>query len=375
MVEYIQTEVHCDLLHVHRTYPTRYPYLLESVAQAGLTARYDILFGFPEQTLELTELDTLKGEGFTPCGADFLANFDTWWSQHNLPAASGIPFPFTGGWFVYLGYELAAQIEPRLHYAGGRASAKTSHNSQPIAQHKLPVAYAARIPAAFIKDHSSGKLFLIAERGRTELLDLMQADLSALNQSAFRSRPLLNGALQEEPPQRYIDGVQRILRYIKEGDIFQVNLSREWCGELTEGVAAVDIYQCLREQNPAPFAGLAQYGDAAIISSSPERLVSVRDGIIATRPIAGTHPRDQTHLTDPDDMQTLLSHPKERAEHIMLIDLGRNDLGRVCVPGSVTVDELMTVESYAHVHHIVSNIRGRLRSSITPGQVLRAVFP
>jgi anthranilate synthase component 1 len=112
----------------------------------------------------------------------------------------------------------------------------------------------------------------------------------------------------------------------------------------------------------------------SIVSSSPERLVSVRGDLVETRPIAGTRPR-----TPGDDdaarIRELVGHPKERAEHVMLIDLERNDLGRVCMPGSVEVDELMTVESYAHVHHIVSNVRGRLRPDATPGDVLRAVFP
>lgn len=113
---------------------------------------------------------------------------------------------------------------------------------------------------------------------------------------------------------------------------------------------------------------------SAILSSSPERLVRVRDNVIETRPIAGTRPRG---VGDEDALlsQALLTHPKERAEHVMLIDLERNDLGRVCVPGTVQVDELMVLESYAHVHHIVSNVRGIKRPDVTPGQVIRAVFP
>ncbi len=113
---------------------------------------------------------------------------------------------------------------------------------------------------------------------------------------------------------------------------------------------------------------------SAILSSSPERLVRIHDNVIEVRPIAGTRPRG---VGDEDAAlsQALLAHPKERAEHVMLIDLERNDLGRVCVPGSVQVDELMVLESYAHVHHIVSNVRGIKRSDVTPGQVIRAVFP
>src|SRR3546814_21091 len=124
----------------------------------------------------------------------------------------------------------------------------------------------------------------------------------------------------------------------------------------------------------APFSGLFAGDGWAVVSASPERLVSVRGDVVETRPIAGTRPR-----FDGDDdgarIRELVGHPKERAEHVMLVDLERNDLGRVCVAGSVEVDELMGVESYAHVHHIVSNVRGRLRADATPGGVIRAVFP
>jgi anthranilate synthase component 1 len=140
-------------------------------------------------------------------------------------------------------------------------------------------------------------------------------------------------------------------------------------------VTAAALFDRLGVHNPSPFSGLASWPNAAIISSSPERLVAVRDGLVATRPIAGTRPRSDSVQMDAAYSQELLAHPKERAEHIMLIDLERNDLGRICVPGTIEVNELMVLESYAHVHHIVSNVRGRLRENITPGEVIRAVFP
>ncbi|MCC5869764.1 MAG: chorismate-binding protein, partial [Gammaproteobacteria bacterium] len=115
--------------------------------------------------------------------------------------------------------------------------------------------------------------------------------------------------------------------------------------------------------------------DFSIISSSPERLLSVRDGRVNTRPIAGTRPRDALEHTDRQLRRALHRSPKERAEHVMLIDLERNDLGRICIAGSVVVDEFMVLESYAHVHHIVSNVSGRLRRGVTPGEAIAAVFP
>jgi anthranilate synthase component 1 len=156
--------------------------------------------------------------------------------------------------------------------------------------------------------------------------------------------------------------------------VFQVNLSRGWRVRCAQAPRPADLHAALRRANPAPFAGLLQHDDWAIASSSPERLVELRGTRAQTRPIAGTRPR-----TPGDDdaarIRELAGHPKERAEHVMLIDLERNDLGRVCLPGSVEVDELMAIESYAHVHHIVSNVRGTLRAGVTPGQAIRAVFP
>ena len=144
---------------------------------------------------------------------------------------------------------------------------------------------------------------------------------------------------------------------------------------LAEGVDPATVYARLRAANPAPFAGLAVFADRAVASSSPERLVSIAGRVVQTRPIAGTYPRNPDRDADRALSEAMLTHPKERAEHIMLIDLERNDLGRVCRTGSIEVNELMVLESYTHVHHIVSNIRGTLRADVTPAQVIRAVFP
>jgi anthranilate synthase component 1 len=180
----------------------------------------------------------------------------------------------------------------------------------------------------------------------------------------------------EDEPGAYLEGVTRIKRYIRDGDVFQVNLSRAWTGAHEAGISPGAVYRRLRRHNPGPFCGLASHGDLAVVSSSPERLVRTSsDGLIETRPIAGTRPRGHDPRTDRGLSRVLMAHPKERAEHTMLIDLERNDLGRVCRPGSVQVNELMVLESYRHVHHIVSNVRGRLNDGVTPGQVIAAVFP
>lgn len=342
-----------DLLSLHERWPQRYPYLLESAARGG-DARYDILFALPAETLSSHD------------GDDFLAALDSAWRHAAADVQAGdAELPFRGGWFLYLGYELAAQIEPRLRLPG--------------ADDGLPTAFATRIPAAVIRDRRSGELVLVAEQAAQLArlaTDLAQLRLAQRGEGdAAPSLQPLPGTLREAPAETYLDGVRRCLRYIVDGDVFQVNLSRPWRGELDREVPPGEIYRRLRRHNPAPFAGLVLHADTAIVSSSPERLVRVCGRRVETRPIAGTRPRDAEAEADRALQRELLAHPKERAEHIMLIDLERNDLGRLCVPGSVAVDELMVLESYAHVHHIVSNVRGELRTGITPGAVIRAVFP
>ena len=152
-------------------------------------------------------------------------------------------------------------------------------------------------------------------------------------------------------------------------------MSRQWQAVLKQDVADTVLFATLSKHNPSSFAAMACLQNMTIISSSPERLVCSRKGIVETRPIAGTRPRDEDRQSDDALAKELLSHPKEQAEHIMLIDLERNDLGRVCRPGSIEVNELMVLESWQHVHHIVSNVRGELESNKSPVDVLRAVFP
>ena len=180
---------------------------------------------------------------------------------------------------------------------------------------------------------------------------------------------------REEDENRFLQAVVRAKDYIAAGDVYQANLSRGWTADFADECDAAQLYAALSSANPAPFAGLARWQDSAIISSSPERLLEVRDGVASTRPIAGTRPRAADRDDDDRLSDELFANAKERAEHIMLIDLERNDLGRVCKAGTVEVDEMMALESYAHVHHIVSNVRGRLRDGIAPGEAIRAVFP
>lgn len=338
-----------DLLALHEQHISRYPFLLESVSTSP-HARYSLLFAFPQQTLRLDRVGD----------ADFCARLDNAWSRERSELSLPEGLPFAGGWFLYLAYELAGQLEPSL--------------ALPDSPGGLPIALAVRIPAAVIVDHSTGQTTILAEADYASAFAQLEQDLQQLDNHSYTTTEIQLG-LQEDPSAAFTDSVQRIRDYIVAGDVFQVNLSRAWQGELSSQAQANDLYRALRQANPAPFACLAQFDDFAVISSSPERLVSVAGKQVDTRPIAGTRPRSDDPEHDLALLQELIAHPKERAEHIMLLDLERNDLGRICDYGSVNVNELMVIESYRHVHHIVSNVQGQLRQGTTPGQIIRATFP
>jgi anthranilate synthase component 1 len=337
-----------DLLGLHAANPLRYPFLLQTPGCSG----WDILFAFPQQPW--------LSDGKSGQEVPFLGVLDEEWQKYrHFSEPSAANLPFHGGWFIYLGYELLHQMEPSVLIKKLESG--------------FPLAALVRIPAAVMVDRTEGRTFLFAEEPFRHQLETLQADL---NQAAeFVAQPVELVALEEEDDRIFLDGVDRIKRYIREGDVFQVNLARQWRARIAPRIRAADIYAGLRENNPAPFSGIADFGKYQIISSSPERLVRVRDRVIETRPIAGTHPRAMVPAEDAKLRQHLIASPKERAEHIMLVDLERNDLGRVCEPGSVEVDELMAVCSYTHVHHIESNVRGRLRKSASPAEIMRALFP
>ncbi|MFC4253118.1 aminodeoxychorismate synthase component I [Sinimarinibacterium flocculans] len=348
-----------DLLTLHRLAPRRYPFLLESVAGHPLSGRWDLLFAAGSEALTGTA-DGVSGPGAQAPSDNFFEALDRWVATVP-PAAAASPLPFVGGWFVLLGYEAARWVEPTL--------------ALPPSPHALPDALAVRCPAAVLRDRSGGGLHLISEDEAG--LERLRADVAAAVEAGSDPPPDPDHAAvwDEQAPQRFIDGVDRILDWLRAGDAFQINLSRPWDASIADAVDAASLYRRLRATNPAPFAGLALWNDEAVVSSSPERLLQIADGIAQTRPIAGTRRRGRTGQEDRELRDSLLANVKERAEHVMLIDLERNDLGRVCMPGTVQVSELMALESYAHVHHIVSNVRGRLRAGVGPGAALRAVFP
>ena len=351
------------LLDLHERQPRRFPALLESAAHGTSLGRYDILFAEPQAALvRLADGRITDGHGRDVMAGSFLDELDRRFAAERISHAPGA-LPFAGGWLVFAAYELASEIEPHLILPS---------NPEGID------ALALRIPAAIIYDRVTQQMHVVAEAAQGELLERLLADVEG--DLAPEPRPELRlGVLHEEEAGRYLHAVARAKEYIAAGDVYQVNLSRAWRGSLQAQGARVatpaQVYRALRAANPAPFAASFVWEDLAILSSSPERLYQISDGEISTRPIAGTRPRSNLPGKDSAETARLIAHPKERAEHVMLIDLERNDLGRICQAGSVRVDEFMTLESYAHVHHIVSNVRGRLRTDVSPGQVLRAIFP
>ena len=346
-----------DLLDLHRLDPARYPVLLESSAD-GPHGRWDMLLAHAGEGFALHRDGVVRTLEGLPLEGDFLAVLDAHWHAARRATRVESPLPFAGGWALLLGYELAAQLEPVLQL--------------PPSPGALPVAIALRCPAAVLRDRASGDCMAVAEGA--DALGALLADVGRARAMAPAQEWLPPTSVEEEAPQRYRDGVARVLEYLAAGDVFQANLSRGWRARFPAPVEPAALLQRLRDNNPAPFSGVFRTAGASVVSASPERLVSVRDSVVQTRPIAGTRPRVAGD-DDAERIRELVGHPKERAEHVMLIDLERNDLGRVCKAGSVQVDELMTVESYAHVHHIVSNVRGLLREDVSPGQVIAAVFP
>ncbi|MDB4598880.1 aminodeoxychorismate synthase component I [Candidatus Pseudothioglobus singularis] len=320
----------------------RYPFLLESVNH-NENNRYSILFAFPEENIVLRDFADF----------DFLNKLENQCNQ----TSDNTSLPFNGGWFVYLSYELIGQIEPTL--------ASKIHKSN------IPIAYAVKIPSAIITDHKLKKTYVFDEDNDQTRINQILSDIKAIEN--IPDAPL-DGEISEENNEKFTDGVKRSLDYIVAGDVFQVNLSRKWSYSLSSKEDSAIIYKQLKKANPAPFSALVQYEDFSIISSSPERLFSVNDGVLETRPIAGTHPRGEGR-SDAVQKENLISHPKEIAEHVMLLDLERNDMGRVCEYGSVYVNEIMTLETYPYVHHIVSNIKGNLRKHIGVKQIVKALFP
>lgn len=272
----------------------------------------------------------------------------------------GVELPFAGGAIGYLGFELGREIE--------RLPATTTDD---VGAPELAFGW---YDAAVVEDHASGRTWLV---GRPDAVVALRRRLAAEpRQTSERSNG--TGVLRSNMGRgRYLSAVERARSYIESGEIYQVNLSQRFSASSTAN--GLDVYQRLRSVSPAPFAAYLDFrGELAsveVLSSSPERFLLADSGRLETRPIKGTRPRGETHELDGALAAELQRSAKDHAEHLMIVDLERNDLGRVAVTGSVQVAELAALESYAQVHHLTSIVTAERRPGVGLEELLRATFP
>ncbi len=318
-------------------------------------ARYSICAGSPRILNGKPQLWTPQIGAILPCLRALLGQNRERMPDPEAPAH----LPFTGGWLGWLGYDLAWEIErlPRI-------------NDDPL---PFPVAYWYEPQCFAILDRISAELWLAATE--PEQLDEMERRLEQYEPHRtphpIPPNPSKLSILSSQT--EYEAAVRQAKKYVRAGDIFQANLSLRF--EVPTPTSSWEIYRELQRINPSPFASYWQTPWGTTIGCSPERLVSLHDGIAQTRPIAGTRSRGETPRRDRALERELRGNVKENAEHIMLVDLERNDLGRVCQWGSVKVDELLEIERYSHVMHLVSNVTGTLNPNCDAVDLIRALFP
>lgn len=267
--------------------------------------------------------------------------------------------PFAGGAIGYAGYEAKNLIEPNLPQ-----TAKDDLG--------LPDLFFMFFDRGIVWDHQKNETLVFAPDEKTALAIEKKVISPGKEPRAApkKSKRKIEASLTPDEFMKMVDAAKR---FIKKGDIYQANLSRRLSLPVKE--EPFEIYRRLRKINPSSFFGFLDAGDFQILSGSPERLLKLENGSLETRPIAGTRSRGKDRRQDTALARDLMLSPKERAEHIMLVDLERNDLGRVAEYGSVRVDELMKLENYSHVKHIVSSVRGRLKEGSDALDAFKAFFP
>ena len=352
-------------------------YLFESVEGGERFGRYSII-GLPARRVYEFRGHTLSvrehGEVVeTREVADPLAEVERLRAAHKVPQIDGLP-GFNGGLVGWFGFECIEYIEPRL-----KANAKPDELG-------TPDILLMQSDELAVFDNLKGRLYLIVHADphapqawaqANRRLDALTHRLrhggapypETLRPAALDEADFVSGFTREG----FIDAVKKAQEYIRAGDAFQVVLSQRM--SVPFQARPVDVYRALRALNPSPYMYFLDVGGTQVVGSSPEILVRQQQGKVTVRPIAGTRPRGKTVEEDQALEAELLADPKERAEHLMLIDLGRNDAGRVSEAGSVEVGEQFVIERYSHVMHIVSEVTGRLQPGLSYADVLRATFP
>jgi anthranilate synthase component I len=352
-------------------------FLLESVEGGEFVARYSFVAAGLERSLAIYDDRAVYqgSEGAADLSyTDPLDLIDRLVAREGVAKLPGLP-RFGGGAVGYLAYELARKFEPSI----------------PAARHDplgLPLAHLLMVDTLLVFDHLRRTIKAVTyvpltddlptdyRRGCERLDDLLErlrggTHVIGLEDAPGRSQP--HGITSNTTQDQYTERVLRAKEAIAAGECFQVVPSQRL--SVTTSASPVSLYRALRSINPSPYMYFLNFGGYQIVGASPELLVLVEDGEVTTRPIAGTMPRGDTPEEDERLARHLLSDEKERAEHLMLVDLGRNDVGRVAEPGTVCVPRLMEIERYSHVMHIVSHVTGRLRQGLRGVDALRAAFP
>jgi len=334
-------------------------FLLES-AEQGRLGRYSFLGFRPHETLTWRLGD--DGDPYR-LAAELSGRF-------TVAEAEKLP-PFAGGAVGFFGYDLVRTVEPL-----------GEPNPDPLGLPDMALMVCELMLAFDHQRHEVTVLaYAFADEGEIDAAHGRASELLSTAREALRAPvPVAGGSVRQAPEfssnisrDQFEANVARIVEYIRAGDAFQVVPSQRFSAPAP--VEAFSIYRGLRTINPSPYMYFLDFGEFEIAGASPEPLVKISGRRVETRPIAGTYPRGSDEDQDRRQAEQLLADPKERAEHVMLVDLGRNDLGRVCQYGSVSVDELMVVETYSHVLHIVSQVSGTLRDDVDAMDALRATLP
>jgi anthranilate synthase component I len=355
-------------------------FLLES-AEQGQVGRYSFVGLRPRAMLRweegtLSEWSGDAGAGEPPSrtepAPDPYAAVAARLGEYRPAPVEGLP-PFAGGAVGFFAYDLVRTVEPLAE-----------PNPDPLG---LPDLALMVTDSMLVFDHLRHELTILAcafveeDGGVDAAYERAAATIAEMRERLRGAVPVPEQPQIAEPPQfesnmareEFEAAVARIVEYVHAGDAFQVVPSQRFSAP--SPVEAFSVYRGLRAVNPSPYMYFLEFGDFQLAGASPEPLVKVTGRQVETRPIAGTYPRGHSEDEDRRLAEKLRNDPKERAEHVMLVDLGRNDLGRVCEYGSVKVDELMYVETYSHVLHIVSQVTGRLKEGVSPLDVLRSALP
>ena len=357
-----------------------YSFLLESVTGGERWGRYSIIgLGARRRLLAAGDaVTTVRGaEARTERGvADPLARVTEFLDGFKAPKLAGLP-PFSGGLVGHVGYDAARYAEPRLRRSAPAADPLATPDIHLLVAEELLV-FDNRQRLAWLIVHVDPKRSGAYPRGQRRLRALAaRLGAGARGERAWvvpeREPPAPTGMRSNMSRREYERAVERIRAHAREGDVMQVvpsrRISMPFRGE------PLDLYRALRHINPSPYLFYLHLGDYHVAGSSPEILVRAQDGDVVVRPLAGTRARGRDRAEDAALERELLADEKERAEHLMLIDLGRNDVGRIAESGSVEVTDMMAVERYSHVMHIVSQVSGRLRAGLGATDALRASLP